>query len=252
MKLKGWVIAVMATLLLVGPALVSADTMIKQVNERGAFEMMGQKVPAGSDTSTVWLGKDRARTDNGDTATVIMRMDKNAVYMIDHKHKAYTEIALEDLGDFDKMMGDNEEAKKMMQGMMAMMKMTVTVTPTEETQKIDKWNCKKYDVKVAMGMGSSDMVIWATDEVKLDYDMFMNLTNSFKAIMPGYDQMIEEMKKIKGLPIKTLNTTKMMGAEATSVMQVIDIKEMDPPAGIYELPEGYQKSDIAMPGMGGK
>ena len=88
--------------------------------------------------------------------------------------------------------------------MMEMMRMTVTVTPTEETQKIGDWNCTKYNVKMTMGMGgASDIEMWATEDAKIDYSAFMELTNSFKGMMPGYEQMMEEMKKVKGIPIKT-------------------------------------------------
>jgi len=247
-----WIISLVVAFVFVFPLLISADTMIKQVNERGAFEMMGQKVPATSDTSMVWLGDKKARADQGDSASVIIDVGKNMIYMIDNNKKTYSEMSLDDLGDIDKMLGDNEEAKQMVKGMMAMMKMEVTVTPSDETQKIGDWDCKKYDVSVNMGMGTSDMVIWATDDVDVDYNMFMEVTNSFKAIMPGFDKMIEEMKKVEGLPIKTLNTTKMMGSEATSVMEVIEIADKDAPAGTYKVPEGYTKTEMQMPGMQGK
>ena len=252
MKAKGWLVLIVFALVL--PVMANADTMIKQVNERGAFEMMGQKVPAGSDTSVVWLGKGMSRMNEGDTASVIMLSDKNIIYMIDHKTKTYAEMPMDALGDLTKMFGTNEEAKQQieaMKPMMEMMRMTVTVTPTEETQKIGDWNCTKYNVKMTMGMGgASDIEMWATEDAKIDYSAFMELTNSFKGMMPGYEQMMEEMKKVKGIPIKTSNKMNIMGAEATSVMQVIEIKDMDAPAGTYELPQGYTKTEMGMPGMG--
>lgn len=254
MKAKGWTVLTVLVMLLALPMLVSADTMIKQVNERGAFEMMGQKVPAGSDTSTVWLGKGMSRMDEGDTASVIIITEKNVIYMIDHKTKSYAEVPLDALGDLSKMVGDDEEAKKQieaMKPMMEMMRMKVTVTPTEETQKIGDWNCTKYNVKMTMGMGGgSDIELWATEDAKIDYAAFMELTNSFKGMMPGYAEMIEEMKKIKGIPIKTLNKMNIMGTEATSVMQIFEIKDMAAPAGTYELPKEYTKTEMGMPGMG--
>ncbi|MEW5923693.1 MAG: hypothetical protein AB1746_06875 [Candidatus Zixiibacteriota bacterium] len=255
MKAKGWLVLIVLTLALTFPLLVNADTMIRQVNERGAFEVMGQKVPACSDTSVVWLGKAMSRMDEGDTASVIMLAEKNIIYMIDHKAKTYAEMPMDALGDLTKMFGNNEEAKQQieaMKPMMEMMRMAVTVTPTTETQKIGDWNCTKYNVKMTMGMGGvSDIEMWATEDAKIDYAAFMELTNSFKGMLPGFEEMMEEMKKVKGIPIKTSNKMNIMGAEATSVMQVIEIKDMDAPAGTYELPKGYTKTEMGMPGMGG-
>jgi len=255
MKAKGWTILTAMILMLAFPMLVNADTMIKQVGERGAFEAMGQKNPATTDTSTIWLGEGKSAMNQGDTAAVVMLYDKNVIYMIDHAKKSYAEVPLDALGDMEKMMGGGEEAKKKMEAMkpmMEMMKMKATVTPTEETMKIGDWNCKKYNVKISMGMGGADMEIWATEDAKVDYDKVAELTNSFKGVLPGYDEFVTEMKKVKGLAIKTVHTVNMMNVEIKSTNEIVEIKEMDAPAGTYSLPEGYKKTDMMMPGMGGR
>jgi len=253
MKAKGWTVLTVSVLVLALPMLVNADTMIKQVSERGAFEAMGQKNPATSDTSTIWMGDNKAAMNQGDTASVIMLYDKNIIYMIDHNHKSYAEVPIDALGDLEKMMGGGEDAKKKMEQMkpmMDMMKMKATVTPTEETMKIGDWNCKKYDVKMTMGMGGADIEIWATEDAKVDFEKVRKLTSSFQGVLPGYQDYMAEMQKIKGLAIKTVHKVNMMNVEIQSTNEIIEIKDMDAPAGTYTLPEGYEKTDMAMPGMG--
>jgi len=253
MKAKGWTVLAVLILMLAFPMLVNADTMIKQVGKRGAFEAMGQKNPATSDTSIIWLGENKSAMNQGDTASVITLYDKNVIYMIDHVKKSYVEVALDALGDMEKMMGGGEEAKKQMEAMkpmMDMMKMNATVTPSDQTMKIGDWNCKKYDVKIAMGMGGADMEIWATKDAKVDFEKVADLTNSFKAMLPGFDQYITEMKKVEGLAIKTVHKVNMMNVEIQSTNTIIEIKDMDAPAGTYDLPKDYKKTEMTMPGMG--
>jgi hypothetical protein len=260
MKARGWrgnVILFGTLLLFVLPGVVLADTMIKQTTSVDAFEMMGQKVPARADTSATWLAKGKARMDQGDTATVIMLMEKNVLYMIDHNKKSYAEMPLDALGDMEKMMGideSDEEAKaqlEMMKGMMSMMQMKVTVKPTEETQKIRDWDCTKYLVSTKMGMGSVESEIWATEDAKVDFDMFLEISQSFKAMFPGYKEAVEEMKKVKGIAVKTDATVDMMGAKVHSMTEVIEIAEKNAPAGTFAVPEGYEKTEgtPGMPGM---
>jgi hypothetical protein len=259
MKAKGWMgrIILFATLLLlVLPAMVIADTMIKQATSTDAFEMMGQKVPARTDTSVTWLTKGMSRMDQGDTATVIMLMEKNLVYMIDHNQKSYMEMPLDALGNIEKMMGideNDEEGKaqlEMMKGMMSMMQMKVTVNPTEETEKIRDWNCTKYLVSTKMGMGSVESEIWATEDPELDFEMFLEISQSFKAMFPGFKEVLEEMKKIKGIAVMTDATVDMMGTKVHSTTEVIEIAEKSAPEGTYNVPKGYEKTE-GMPGLPG-
>ena len=54
----------------------------------------------------------------------------------------------------------------------------------------------------------------------------------------------------KQIIINLLYKVNMMNVEIESTNRVIEIKEMDAPAGTYGLPEGYEKTDMAGPGMG--
>lgn len=257
MKAKSWsgsVALLTAVMFLAFPALVSADMMIREATATDAFEMMGQKVPAAADTSVTWLSEKRARKDMGDTASIIILVDKNVMYTLNHPAKTYLEIPLDAFGDLSKLMsasGDEEQAaaaETVMKGMMAQMQLKVTVTPTEETKKIQKWNCKKYTVDTKMGMATVKSEIWATEDVKVDYETLQKIGSAFMAPMPGAKEALEEMKKIKGLTIHSAGTANMMGAQVTTTTEVLEVSEKSAPAGIFDLPEDYKKQEGVIPG----
>ncbi len=230
---------------------VFADVMIRQLNSTDAFEMMGQQVPAKSDTSVVWIGDGVARFDVADTATMIFNASENTIALINHTSKSYSMVPLGQGGEMDisKMMdteGMSEEeiaeAKAAMQGMMGAMQLKMTVTPTEESKKIKDWNCKKYTVVTDMGMVKAASESWVTNEIKLNYDLFFNVTRAFMAMMPGFEDAMKEFKKMEGMPVWSETNVDMMGAKVHSTTELLEYKEASAPAGTYKIPEGYKES----------
>jgi hypothetical protein len=262
MRAKGWksgmaLLAIAALLSL--PLAVSADIKITQVDNIDAWEMMGQKMPARSDTIVTWLGDNKSRMDQGDTATTIIDAVKGVIYMIDHEAKTYAEMPITAIGEAvaeaEKVIGEEAESESeeaaMKQMMKSMMQMSAKVEPAEETKKIKDWDCKKYNVQMSMGMVKLNQTLWATEDVKIDYEMFQKISNAMMSQFPGFEKVMEEMKKIKGLPVSGTRTVNMMGSEVNGTLEVINISEKKAPAGTYAVPEGYEKTEAMMPGMEG-
>ena len=227
-----------------------ADTCIKQVTHTDAFEVMGQKQPAKDDTSTIWMTKDKACMIGEDNKSSILRADKGIMYFVDHESKTYMEMPIEDVGDIKKMAGleDDEEAAQaaeMMQGLVAgMMSMEITVTPTDEKKKIKDWSAKKYIVEVKMPMGSTKSEVWASEDIKIDYDMFNTLSNAFMAQMPGFQQAMEEMKKVKGMTVLSVGEAQVMGASVKTTTTLLECSSKSAPAGIFDVPKDYKKEEM--------
>jgi len=59
---------------------------------------------------------------------------------------------------------------------------------------------------------------------------------------PGFQEMLEEMKKIKGIAVLTVSTSSAMGAEVKSTEELIEVEKKSAPSGTYEIPEGYIKA----------
>ena len=61
------------------------------------------------------------------------------------------------------------------------------------------------------------------------------------ASMPGFENILKELKKINGVIVYQVAKTKAMGSEVGSTTEVLECGEKDSPAGTYDLPAGYKK-----------
>ena len=232
------------------PTMLHADFYIKQKRHTDAFEVMGRTEPAKDEVSVMWISDDRGRIDTGEDYSMIIRLDKNIMYGVDHTRMQYTEMPFGSLDDIvshslaQSDLSDEEqaEAQKVMKGFMGMMKIEAEVTETPEKKNIKGWDCRKYIMKTKMmGMGGTSE-IWATEKIKINYDLYRSLGAAFLAKQPGAEKLFEEMKKIKGIPVMTVLTSSAMGAEVKSTEEFIEAQEKGAPAGTYEIPEGYKKT----------
>ena len=128
-----------------------------------------------------------------------------------------------------------------------MKKMEFSVTPTSEKKKIGKWNCTKYIQKLQTPMGPNITEIWATEELKMDQELYAKFSASMMSAMPGAQSMINdmtnEMKKIKGVPVLTTTTMEMMGQKIESTTELIEFKEGTVPANTFNVPSGYKQTE---------
>lgn len=234
---------------------LQADIFMKQKSHTDGFQMMGQSQPAKDEIQNIWITSEKIRSD-GENQSFIMRLDQKKMYMLNHKEKTYVEMPL----NFGKMVDSKmqeamegedmstEEKEKMMQMMQGMTQMKVTVTPTGETKKIGDWNCQKYIQSMQTMMGPATSEIWATEDLKMDYEVY----SKFMAAMGGgpggmfgdfMTDMIKEMEKIKGVPVLTIGTMNMMGASVKTTQELLEFKEDTAPSGIFNLPSGYKKTE---------
>ncbi len=240
-------ILAVACVALAGTAM--ADNYFKQATHVGAFEMMGQTTPEKNDTTTVWLTEGKACSQTGSEA-VIFDAKKGLMYMVDHEKKEYSVIPMDLFGSEAKEGAvESDEMAKMMQAMGGSME--ITVTPTDETKKIGDWNATKYNVDIKIAMMPSKQELWATEDIKIDYTMFNTVSNGMMAQMPGFEKIVEEMKQVKGVTVKSIIRTSAMGGEIVTTTELLEYAEKDAPEGVFDIPEGYKKVEAGM-GMGGK
>jgi hypothetical protein len=238
-----------------GTVQARADIYMKQKMHTDEFKMMGKTQPAKDEISIFWLGENKARTDQEAGTTSILIGEKKILYLIDHNKKTYAEMPL----DFDKMFdeaagaaaGDDPEAaeaKKKMPGFMkGLMKgvmggMSAKVTETGETKKIGDWNCRKYLIEMDMGMaGKTNSEAWATEDLKIDYSLYFASANAMLAGQSGFDKIVKEMQKVKGVIVFQTAKVKIMGSEVTSTTELLECSDKAAPAGNYDIPAGYKK-----------
>jgi len=229
-------LCVFFSLVLMLAAFASADVYIKSKTHTDAFAVMGQSQPAKDETTEQWMGDDRFATITPEM-TFIVDLKKNMLYWINHGNKTYLESTLP--FDMAKLL-DPQMAQMMGQ----MMKMTVTVTPNNQTKTVGQWKCSGYDVAMNMMMMPMKMSVWASTDVPFDVDKFMKLyMNVLKAQLRLDDAAVQEMMKVKGYWIATEMNADIMGAKMHNTIEVVEISNKTPGASVYSVPAGYTKKD---------
>jgi hypothetical protein len=231
------------------PLVVQADVYIKQKNHTDEMKFMGQTQPATDMIFETWMSKDKARMDMYEDKSIIIRLDKQVMYMLDHAEMKYTEMPYSETSDIlsaaiagsDLSEEEQAQAQKMMKGFAQMMQPKVSVQETGETQKIKDWNCTKYIMTMSMMGTKTTSEVWATEDIKINYEMYTTLSLSLMPKTPGLEKMLEEMKKIKGLTVLSTGTMSVMGTDVKTTQELLEVSEKSAPAGTYEVPEGYKK-----------
>jgi hypothetical protein len=227
---------------LVLSGLVHADVYMKKNHHTDPMKMMGMTTPAKDETAVTWIADGKMSTDSPESM-VIVRMDKDVMYNVMKKEKKYMEIPL------SKMMETIADPKmaEAMKGLAGQMK--ISVTETSETKTINGWKCRKYIQVMEMPMmGPVSSEVWASPDIKIDYEMYFKSAAAVYARMPGMSgslaEIVKEMKKIKGMPVLTTTTMKMMGSEMKSSEELVEVKEDKAPASVFEVPAGYKKVNM--------
>jgi hypothetical protein len=60
---------------------------------------------------------------------------------------------------------------------------------------------------------------------------------------PRFQKMVEEMRKVKGFPLATRVSAKMMMVKMDTLTEATEVKKGPIPASAFEVPAGYAKKD---------
>ena len=227
--------ALFALIVLTLPLAAGADTLYTMKSHTDAIKMGGQSQPAKDSTIKIWAAGDRMRRDDGDQS-MIFRLDKSRLYIVDHADKTYSEIALPI--DLRKMMPKGSEA--MADQIAAGMKVTVQVAPRDETKKVNQWNARRYDVTVQSAMGMKiATTMWVSKEVD-GFAGFNKMAGAMASLQPGSGEWVKQLEKIDGFPVLTESQVDALGAKFGTREELVAVETKAAPAGTYDLPAGYK------------
>jgi hypothetical protein len=232
----------------------NAEIYMKQKRHTDETKVMGKTQPAKDEITITWLGKDRARMDHDQDKSTIILLDKNVIISLDHTKMTYTEMQIgaweksieESVNKQAKTDEDKEGAKKalgFLKGLKSLVKFETKVTETNETKRIKDWNCRKYILKANMPMVKTTSEIWATEDIRVDVNLYRKISNAMLAGMPGMQESLKEMEKIKGVMVYSESSGSAMGADVKSTEELLEISDKSAPAGAYEIPKGYVKAN---------
>ena len=243
-------ISLAATLLLLS-ADAFADTYMKHIRQTDPFTMMGQSQPGKSETIEIWLGDKAARTDNEDATSTLVVFADEKLFIIKHAERSYVEMPLNIEKIIDKVGPEEQDNQQkddktaaMRKMMSAMMQFKVNLQDTGEQQKIGDWQARKYIMTTTTGMGTNTREIWATEDLQADMTAYWQAVNGMRAGQSGYAEMMQEMAKIRGVVVKTVNRTQAMGVEVKSIDKLVEFTTQAAPEGTYTIPAGYSKREL--------
>jgi hypothetical protein len=80
-------------------------------------------------------------------------------------------------------------------------------------------------------------------------DFAASMSGMSGAMGEGMGKIYEKFKEMKGLPLASRSTVKVMGRASTSSTEVTEIKQGPIPASAWEIPAAYKKVDSPMAKM---
>ena len=231
-------------------AALNADTYLRYKKTTDPYTAGGKEVPASTGHSVAWIGKTVAAYDDGEGTRSIVHFKKRTLTVLDLADKKYSVMYLDSMGTMfenavNSAAGNSEQAeamKAMMQGMVGeMLKSAVSIKNSGEKKKIGSWNCVRYDVSMSIMTGGTNSEVWVTRDIKIDPALFNMVKNGVLARMPGFSAIAEELKKVEGVPVKTVTRSQTMNTTVTSTELLKEYAEKPAPAGIYDIPESFTK-----------
>jgi hypothetical protein len=169
-------------------------------------------------TAVYWFGKERAARI-GSTGSVISRLDLGKAYLVNDRAKSYTVIELGDDRDSETSSGAAE------------------MVETGETRTIGSWQAKRWDMTLEMGGQTAHITLWVSDEVEFDLSAYRALIRA-TAAQTGADWMLEFLEA-DGFPVRQ----EVRMGPILSWQQVLEISGEAAPAGVYEPPPDFSRSD---------
>ncbi|MGH8574952.1 MAG: hypothetical protein ACREX8_20645 [Gammaproteobacteria bacterium] len=196
-------------------------------------------------TATHYISSERFRTSQPDS-DLIVEYGSGRFVSIDHKKKEYWETTR------DEMNAKLEEQQNQMQAhmppalrekmgnLMGGIAASVTATPGNGSRKIAGYDTKPYTVAMGEMMKQE---LWNAD-ITLPTPA-MDARNSLIALnnpmIKDAAKLVEEMKKVKGLPLSETTTVKILTKTVTTSREATEVKKGPIEASAFALPTGYNK-----------
>jgi hypothetical protein len=221
-----------------GVAQIFSEDLTMQSTETSSG-MMGRG--GGTNTSTDYYSRNALRSNTSTGIDTIIQFDSEKIITIDNKKKTYTEMTFEQLSEMldnaASQLNENSEEMAAAMKMMGIGDTPISVSKAGPGETIAGFPTDKYIIK-----GFMNMEIMASPDLKIPaayYDVMKMRVPS----MPMMDlkQLFEEMKKIDGIPLKTVMSIKMMNMEMKTTKEVTSIERGAIPASVFNVPADYKK-----------
>jgi hypothetical protein len=220
-----------AAALALATAAVAEDITIVSVVDMGK----GKTV-----TSTQYMASDRVRTSDGENDTIV-EFATGRLVIINNSKKEYYETSLQELtAAFQKM--EKELAGSPIAGMMGKIE-PVQVTKGTQPKKVAGYDTEHWIVTMGEGMRYE---VWAAPSLAVPARYYDARKAQYAAMGPmgkRFEKLFSEMGAIKGMPLATTMTTKIMMMKMDVKSEATEVRKGAIPPTAFDVPAGYKKKN---------
>jgi len=212
---------------------------------------------------TSYLGSAKMRMGGGDGNEVVVDYATGDMTMIDNKKKEYSVVTRQEMEAVAaQMQAQMKQMEAQMQnlppavrekmgGMMGGAAQAVNVQKGTGGRTIAGYACDNWVVSI--GELSRDETCLTT-QLQLPMAAFEAQKSFATSVSAGpmgksMGALWDKFKEMKGYPLASTNTVKLMGKSTTTTSEVTEIKKGPIPASAFELPAGYKKVESPMAKM---
>ena len=213
-------------------------------------------------TSTSYYASDRMRVANPDGSEVMAEYGSGQITMIDHAKKQYSVITRQELEAAAQKMGAQlkqmeEQMKNMppavrekMAGMMGGATAAIDVQKGQGGRTVAGYACENWLVTVGTMVKQEQCLTTQLEFPGQPWEAMKGLSASMSGPMgKTMEQMYEKFKEMKGVPLSSSGTTKILGKTITSKTEVVEVKKGPIPGSAWALPAGYKQVESPMAKM---
>ena len=213
-------------------------------------------------TSTSYYASDRMRVVEPGGQEFMAEYASGQMTMIDHKKKQYSVITRQELeaatAKMQAQMKQMEEQMKnvppavreKMAGMMGGVAAAVNVQKGQGGRKLAGYSCDNWTVTIGEMVKQEQCLSTELTFPAQAWDAFKSLSAPMSGpLAKGMQEMYEKFKEMKGIPLASTSTTKILGKTTTSTTEVVEIKKGPIPASAWTIPTGYKKVESPMAKM---
>ncbi len=220
-------------------SVVSADVYLKHESHTEEYYYGGRVRPAEDDVFEVWIG-DKRMSYISEHRKIIIDVGKNLLTFVNRDDSTYAETPLP--LDWTNVMPEETVA------WLARYERHGTVKKTDEVKQIDGKDCRCYEVNSWINVEDSryserDEKIWVTTDLPIDWEVFGDIGADFQRVRNNAAAFVTELSSIEGYPIAVESERYIKGFGVKSIDEVTEIADKTPPAGVYSVPDGFEKKE---------
>lgn len=226
----------LASLLFFLASPAAADSLLTVRTHVDAFEILGKREPARDGEIRIWVGEAGARRDDG-TTSAVLRTDRRKLYVIDHEARTYSVLDL----PVDLARLTPPPQRPLLDQLVVATRVNVSLSETSERRKLGSFEARRFNVSVSGPQGKIfDSTFWVSAQVP-GFEAANRVAASVASLQPGSADWAAKLENLPGFPVLQETTLTLEGTRVKSREELVSVETKNPPAGSYEIPQGYQQ-----------